>query len=146
MSTRMKLYAIFSRFSKIVSVSPFGRVSRRPDPIDGSGDTVSSEYSHLEPAIARNDTCVRFSDAGLNSDSVVNISPRSSVKLLAYPVSLSRTDLSAEINKTITGTCSVTHLCNTKSASLDEIMLVFTMEALGEREAIHWCKKLGFLA
>jgi hypothetical protein len=133
-------------FSKIVRVSPFGRVRRKPEPTAGSGETVASEYSHLELVIPRNDTCVKFSDAGLYRDSVVKTSPRSPVKLLAKPVSLSRTDLSADTNQTITGTCSVTHLCSTKSASLEEIMLALMTESLGEREAIHWCKELGFLA
>src|ERR1035437_8021761 len=139
------LYLAWERLSRIVNVSPFGRVRRNAEPIDGSVDTVSSEYSHLEPPIARNETCVKFSDVGLYSDSVVKTSPKSLVKLLGNPVNFSRTDLSAETNKMITGTCSVTHLCRIKSASLDEIMFVLMADELGEESAIHWCKQLGFL-
>ena len=93
-------YELFSRISKRVRQSPFGRFKRKPEAYSKSdGTSVSSEYWQTEPAIP-----LKVIQHGIGGPpggiiSLTTCNPSDRVELLTNPVTLPRTEPSAETNQ-----------------------------------------------
>jgi hypothetical protein len=141
-------YALWGRVSKIVRMSPFGRLMRRPElALESAGTSVSSEYSKVD-FMTKSCEMVMYPgsevSAFIKADSVEITIPMSRVKLVTKPCILTFTNRSADTNQARTGIDSVTNRCNRSPASLGEIMLSLMADELSQTESRFWCKRLGF--
>lgn len=127
-------------------MSPFGIFKRKPEPYSKSaGTSVSSEYWQTEPPTALKIIQHDIGGPPSGVNSLATCSPSELVELLTKPVSLARTEPSAETNHASTRMRSVTNRCINKSASLGGIMLELMRQDCSHAEAEFWCRRLGFI-
>jgi hypothetical protein len=134
--------------STIVRLSPFGRWTRKPEPIpESAGMVVSSAYVKPDAAISASENVMYArSVSGCESgDSVPTTNPLAFVKLSRKPLNLAVLEPSADTKYAMSGTPSVTNLCNKSPASLAEIMLSLMAEDFGKEAARCRCEQLRFL-
>lgn len=131
----------------MIRVFPFGIFTRKPEPnLKSAGTSASSWYSNSEAAINGSENRMYVGIESVDSE-CGEIGETNNPSLALNPVINPRifadVDLSADTNKTSTGTASVIQRWNNNAASLGGIVLSLMAEEVSPKEAEWWCERLG---